>query len=94
MTAAEVRAKYPNPLPDTEPALRPTDWPLDAYCVGGAACRYATGKTSQRFPCRSEIAETLGIQLAEAEAITTANDEGDFDLAFELLDKALKARAS
>lgn len=84
MTAAEVRAKFPNPQ-----ALADLDFSDDTYCVGGAACRFAIGSDDQ-FPNPERMSEVLGIPLWKAEAIAQANDFDSVDRAWELLDEALK----
>jgi hypothetical protein len=101
MTAQEIRALYPNPISaDTPLACRAED----DYCVGGALCKYlgrGTGWEGERFPMVAALTDVLqeaNTRLPylsaqkRAEKITRANDAGNIDKAWQLLDYALKAK--
>jgi len=87
MTAAEIRAKYPNPV--SADVVDQHD--RKAYCVLGAACLYSR-RHAGRFPADFMAAAALGITDLSANRIARANDFGHFDRAWSLLDRALKAK--
>jgi len=92
INAARIRAQFSNPVslaecPDHD----------EGYCVGGALLKYID-ESSQNFPVGDELAATF-LQLNPrvtpkdalicAEDIISANDVGDFSLAWNLLDDVL-----
>lgn len=87
MNVTEIRAKFPNPV-----AVGTCFGETDRYCVGGAAIRALTGKHT-RFPQPAEIAEAVCCHVGEAADISRANDAGNFERAWQLLDEALKSAA-
>ena len=89
VSIANIKAKYPNPR-------RVTDDIRDGegYCVGGALCLYLGGY--RNFPYFDTLAEAIKQANPNAkdvymvaQAIILANDDGDFEVAWHLLDKAL-----
>lgn len=94
MTAKEVRESYPEPVKFIPGDGSPTGQ-YGCYCVLGAACMFSGGKEWWfRFPDGPLSAETLRIEVIEAERILDANDRGDFEAAWALLDQALSHRAN
>ncbi|MEF8792398.1 hypothetical protein [Thiohalorhabdus sp.] len=91
-----IRALYPHPIPSR--CLRLTD---RGYCVGGALQCYVEGFEVPRggaFPSPQTLSRVLSRanpRLSRFEArrlagrITSANDTGDFDQAWDCLDEAL-----
>ncbi len=104
MTAQEIRERYPHPQSGSTPA--PLTYPRleDNYCVGGALCKYlasAEGWQGANFPMVCTLCDVLqeanehlayAGPLRRAKGITLANDCGQFDRAWRLLDLALKAK--
>jgi hypothetical protein len=94
--ARVIRALYPHPIPAR--CLRMTD---RGYCVGGALQCYVEGREVPRggaFPSPHTLSAVLrraNPRLNRFEArslagqITSANDTGDFDKAWERLEEAL-----
>ena len=97
ISLATIRAQYPTP--STVRASLPGDG-LEGYCVGGALCLAGLGPHSIRFPTEKHLAQQLiriNPDLAAvpwkagqfAEAITIANDRGDFEEAWRVAGEAL-----
>lgn len=97
MTARDIRERYPHP--HTASQASATD-----YCVGGALCKYLAAKAGwhgDNFPMVSALSDVLqeandhltyAGALRRAKGITVANDCGQFDRAWHLLDLALQAK--
>lgn len=90
ITAAEIRAKYPNP------SACGVSHDESNYCVGGALCQFLG--EDYRFPLPGEMADRLGRINPSLNAdralefgfeIMNANEEQNFDRAWQLLDEAL-----
>ncbi len=92
MTAAEIRAKYPKPI---MAGMSPDLPRVDRYCVAGAACRFVAGDDytlGSYFPLPHTASEILGVSRLDILEIESANDSGEFNRAWQLLDEALKAK--
>lgn len=88
----KIREKYPTPS-----TCNPASIKNNGYCVGGAyilsllnTLGHSVIKSEDdRFPSEQRLAAFLGCTEEEAEKITDANDSGNFELAWSLLNKAL-----
>ena len=97
LTIAAIRAAYPEPR---QAWHDPSPGHTGDYCVGGAFCLssgiWSAGKT---FPSPSDLAQTFELMIptlsAEqafdyAKEIIDANDEGQFEEAWEILGEMLE----
>lgn len=84
MNINEIRAKYPNP--------EVSKMHGGQYCVLGAACMYKGIAHITTFPTALQSSAWLRIPIDAANEIIDANDSGDFDKAWRLLDEALASR--
>lgn len=90
MTVREIREKYP------DPHSARTHWFEGEYCVGGALCKSVYGPDSVGMPQSFfRVLQTVNPRLDETAAlnyeaaITEANDDFEFERAWQLLDEAL-----
>ena len=94
LSVTAIRAKYPNPV--TASPGRDSD--VDAYCVGGAFCRFTGCVLAFPLPYHLafELERHARVDLSRAEQyagdIIRANDDGDFERAWMLLDEVLQTR--
>ena len=85
-TVAAIRAKYPNPEKRGEEG----SWcSRDGmrYCVGGAYALFQR----RHIPGFKTAAYTHNIQFAGVESLVLANEAGDFERAWQLLEDILAA---
>ena len=96
MTFEELKEAYPNPM-EAMGVARKT---ADSYCVGGAFCK-GQG-IHDRFPNISDLARYLreydtslpvSTSRKYATDITTLNDDGNFDGAWDALEQAITYEA-
>lgn len=96
----ELKKQYPNPQTVIDGTSDPKGY-SERYCVAGALCLSRGAPT--HFPSRATIAFTLreinkklshDLALSFAAAITGANDRGNFKLAWQELDRAIRWRPS
>lgn len=98
----EIRFHYPHPVSAWE-ASEARCSNAEMYCVGGAFINFLSGfrtpAISSQFPGRFQLSDALRLAnpyLTKTRAfnfatdITAANDEGDFDMAWSLLEYALE----
>lgn len=89
MTVEEIRATFQEPM--TSDAYESSERAI-CYCVLGAAEMALSFENAVMFPSYIHARQCLGITEHDALNIIEANDAGDFERAWELLDKALKEK--
>lgn len=103
VTAELVKRDYPTPVPA---ALHSPSDPI-GYCVGGALCRFLGGDHADGWPIGITLAGAIRRARAKnglpklvpereellAEQVMEANDEGQLEHAWALLDRAITTEA-
>ena len=97
-----IRDYYPHPCREVDAPTYLLGTPQIGYCVGGALCLYLgrtlEGITDSHFPMDEHLAElllacrpslTYKSALNYARLITHLNDDGEFERAWWMADKAL-----
>jgi hypothetical protein len=93
MNVQDIRFHYRTPTKVGDSKSQPKE-----YCVLGAAILYKNvtepshASWKIRFPTPALAVHELGIPYQWAEAITDANDNENFEIAWQLLDQALRLR--
>ena len=96
MVVQSIRSAFPNPMSaKSEP--EPKDY-FSAYCVGGAFCRFVFPcDHPPRFPDYYYLGSRLSVYTKKnihdcveaAKNITSRNDEGDFEAAWQELERII-----